>query len=1119
MRKVSACICWILLQSAFLILQGQSNRYGVPIITNYEHYVTGGSEQNWCITQDFRGVMYIGNNDKGVLEYDGVEWRTIPLPNNPIVRSLVTGNNGIVYVGAQHEFGYLSPDGFGNMHYRSLSDTLKQEVEGFNIGDVWKTYYVDKRVYFCTFNKIFIYNPSTDELVMLDTPAYAFFSFFIDHELYVGDYGRGLMKQQADTFVLVRGGDHFREMNISGLVRFDSTRLLVGTYEKGIFLLDRETGKVNSSFVDSRLNEYFKSGVITYLHPQNNDFAVATQFGGLVILDRNGEAKEIITQAEGMIDQTIPYVYSNQRLEGSGPVWIAHFQGVSKLETNNPFRVFTERSGFEGFITDIAIFDHKLFISTFGGLYYRESTSTGTKFIAVPEIQDQMWNLFVFRPAPGVELLLASAQSETMVIGPGLDIYSLEERIINLPDNIEEREDYGGYQIIPDPGRPDVIYTGRVQVIGLQYLDGRWKEILRIRDLPDERLRMAIDKYGYLWTNTTGQGVIRLDTSGIRNAGRKFINVENGLPSNDRNKVFTDPDTGEILLGTTDGFYRYNYFRDTVYRDTLYNRVLPEGKNYIMAFHRDMEGDYWFSFENEYDGWSELVARRTEDGMEAIREKSFQRLPKASTDVFFSDPQEGVWFGKSNELYHFDKSFARNDTLPFRTLIRNIYINNNDSLLYHGTDFIEDEKGNFTIHPSQAEDTRPLIKYRYNNIEFRWAAPYFEQENKMEYAYWLENFDEDWSEWTGVVYKDFTNLPFGEYTLHVRARNVYGDLSVPATYSFTILRPWYATVYAIIAYIILSGLVIYLIIKLYTRRLKQENIRLEGIIQERTAEIRKQKEELTDSIEYASRIQRALLPHDRLMEEQHIEHFILFRPRDIVSGDFYWMASKDDKLLIVAADCTGHGVPGAFMSMLGMTFLDEIVIKSDITSTERILESLREHVITSLKQSGKSMEESTKDGMDLAMVCLDKKSRLIQFSGAYNPLYLVRKLSRQEKEKIRKGEELDLPRGSIHDHEHLLLQIRGDQMPIGISEKKLPFTSTTLKNDGFNIYMFSDGFLDQFGGPKGKKFMSKNFKKLILELQGVPLKEQGIEMEKVLLEWMGKISQIDDILVMGLRMN
>jgi serine phosphatase RsbU (regulator of sigma subunit) len=204
--------------------------------------------------------------------------------------------------------------------------------------------------------------------------------------------------------------------------------------------------------------------------------------------------------------------------------------------------------------------------------------------------------------------------------------------------------------------------------------------------------------------------------------------------------------------------------------------------------------------------------------------------------------------------------------------------------------------------------------------------------------------------------------------------------------------------------------------------------------------------------------------------------------------------------------------------MLGITFLDEIVIKSEITSTDQILEELRKHVITALKQTGKSLDES-KDGMDLALVTLDLKNQEFQFSGAYNPMYLVRKLKRSEKIKVSKGQELEVPRGAIYNDSCLLQQIRADQMPIGISEKKLPFQSTHFKNEGYNIYMFSDGFLDQFGGTKGKKFMSKNFKKLILELQSLPLREQGAAMEKVLSDWMGDISQIDDILVMGLRMN
>ncbi|MCK4745941.1 MAG: SpoIIE family protein phosphatase, partial [Bacteroidales bacterium] len=783
----------------------------------------------------------------------------------------------------------------------------------------------------------------------------------------------------------------------------------------------------------------------------------------------------------------------------------------------NPFREFTESSGFDGLVTDIIEFNGELFISTFNGLYKRDSKSTGTRFIQLPVIQDIIRDMQVFKPNPRVELLLVTTQNDIFAVDTNMRIYKINDRIINLPDNQADREVYGGNRIVLDPVRSDVIYTGRMAIIGLQYTRGRWKEIMRLDNHPNEPIKsMEIDKFGYIWTSTLKR-VVRMDTALSQEATMKSFYEQDGLPSSEKSTIFIDPDTEEVLFGTVDGFYRYNYFRDTIMRDSLYNSILPPGTNLIWSFHKDNEGEYWFSFENEHQGWTELVARKDGDRLEVTRDKSFQRLLNASVDVFYDDPEKGVWFSKSNELYNFDKSFTRNDTLPFQTLIRKVIINS-DSLFYNGTNFRNNHHGGFRINAFQAEASQPEIKHRYNNIEFRWAAPYFEQEDKLKFSYMLEGFDKQWSDWSGVVYKDYTNLRFGDYTMRVKAMNVYGDESLTTTYSFTILRPWYASIPAIIAYILLSGLIVYIIIKLYTRRLKQENIRLEGIIQERTAEIRKQKEELTDSIEYASRIQRALLPPDRLMDENGIDHFILFRPRDIVSGDFYWMGRKNDKIMIVAADCTGHGVPGAFMSMLGMTFLDEIVIKSEITSTDEILKQLREHVITSLKQSGKSMEESTKDGMDLAMISIDLKSNMIQYSGAYNPLYLVRKLKRSEKTRLNNGEELDLPRGSIHDDEYLLLQIRADQMPIGISEKTQPFNATSFKDEGYNIYMFSDGFLDQFGGPQGKKFMSKNFKKLILELQSIPLREQGAALEKILLGWMGEISQIDDILVMGLRM-
>jgi serine phosphatase RsbU (regulator of sigma subunit) len=1117
MGKRSLLLTYLLCLSATAGLFGQANRKGVPIVTNYEHGITRGSEQNWCVSQDTRGVIYVGNNDKGILEYDGEEWRRIPVPRDPMVLSMVCGDDGVIYVGADSEFGFLAPDRHGAMQYRSISDTLNQDTYVYS--GVWRIYYDQGKVYFCAFEYIFIYDTAMEELSIHPSGEQSLYSFLVDGTLYQSDIDRGLMKFQEDHFTEVRGGDYFRERTITGLVKFDSTTLLVGTYFDGLYLFDIQSGKVKTDFADPELDEFLIEGNITYIRPLQKDFIVSTLNKGVVILTREGKAREIITEKEGLIDNQVPFVYYNDRLEKTSPLWIPNFMGISKLEPSNPFRVFTEMSGFEGFITDIKQFNGLLFISTFGGLYYKSSTSTGTSFIRLPVIgNESIRHLLLFKPSVNRSFLLASSDDEIYVVDQQMNVSLMQDLVENPPEGeLYASGEYSGRCLLQDPRHRNRLFTGTNQVVGLEYSRGRWSEFMRINKLPENALllKKCIDKYEYFW-GSSDYMVVRIDIEHPSQTTAMFMDPSHGLPSNVNNQVYTDPETGEVLLGTSNGFYRYNYFRNIFYRDTFYNSILPPGENQIMAFYKDLDGDFWFSFENAAGEWCELLAGKVEQGLKLIEEKSFQRLENTSVDVFYCDPEGDVWFGKSNKLYQFDKEFVRKDTTVYTALIREVSIGN-DSLLFEGANFKVNENGTCSLSSSQQKGNEPEISYNLNHISFRWAAPFFEQEEMTEYSYLLQGFEEEWSPWSKITFREFTTLHSGTYTMKLKARNVYGTESEPAYWSFTILRPWYSHFLAYIVYLTLAILLVFLIIKLYTRRLKQENIRLESIIKERTAEIRKQKEELTDSIEYASRIQQALLPSQKLLEEHQIEHFILFKPRDIVSGDFYWMGTISEKLLVVAADCTGHGVPGAFMSMLGITFLDEIVIKAKITDTGMIMEQLRDHVISSLKQSGQNNLDSSKDGMDLAMVSIDLSKNQFQYSGAYNPLYLVRKLNRSEKEKVNKGTGLDLPRGCIHDDKHLLLQIRADNMPIGISEKKEAFQSSSFKNEGYNLYMFSDGFVDQFGGPKGKKFMSLNFKKLILEMQTIPLKDQGASMEKVLSDWMGDHSQIDDILVMGLR--
>ncbi len=262
-----------------------------------------------------------------------------------------------------------------------------------------------------------------------------------------------------------------------------------------------------------------------------------------------------------------------------------------------------------------------------------------------------------------------------------------------------------------------------------------------------------------------------------------------------------------------------------------------------------------------------------------------------------------------------------------------------------------------------------------------------------------------------------------------------------------------------------------------TRRQKKVIEEQKQKVEEQKQKVEEQKKDITDSIQYAENIQRALLPTIENLKDALPDGFLLFQPKDIVSGDFYWMQQHNDKVYFAACDCTGHGVPGAFMSMIGSSLLDEAV-------------EVRKGFINALKQTGEAGQQ--KDGMDATLIAWDKNNKL-QYAVANNPILL-----------IRKGE---------------LLETKPDRQPVGYhTEEQKPFTHHEVKLEkGDTVYLFSDGYPDQFGGPKDKKFMMKNFKKLLLSIQDKTMNEQKTILETTLAEWKGDTEQVDDILVIGVR--
>jgi ligand-binding sensor domain-containing protein/serine phosphatase RsbU (regulator of sigma subunit) len=446
---------------------------------------------------------------------------------------------------------------------------------------------------------------------------------------------------------------------------------------------------------------------------------------------------------------------------------------------------------------------------------------------------------------------------------------------------------------------------------------------------------------------------------------------------------------------------------------------------------------------------------------------------EAKPNAVFKSPDGILWFGTANGAIRFDPGKTTTEGMEPLTHIMGMRVN------YESRDMI------------------PGMKLRYNerSILFDYYSICLTNPDVVRYKVKLEGADENWRPVTDQTRAIYSALSPGKYTFMVMARNSRGIWnSKPVTYHFIIKPPFYRTPWFIALCIILAAIGVVSYIKIREKNLIREKRILEAKVEERTAEvvqksleIEEKNRDITASIRYAERIQRAMLPR----EDSFHDTFVLYMPKDIVSGDFYWMYDNGDLQFIAACDCTGHGVPGAFMSIIGHNSLNKVVREYGIIRPGAILDQLNIEVVKALMQRH---EETINDGMDLALIAFNRKKFTLEFAGAYNPLYVVRK-----------GE---------------LFTYKGDRFPIGMSsaQSKKTFENQIINvQPGDMLYMSSDGYADQFGTREGKKYKSGNVKKLLAEIWDLPINEQRDRLKKEIIEWKGTLPQVDDIMLIGTR--
>ena len=611
---------------------------------------------------------------------------------------------------------------------------------------------------------------------------------------------------------------------------------------------------------------------------------------------------------------------------------------------------------------------------------------------------------------------------------------------------------------------------------------------------------MEIDGTNKLWVGTT-DGLIYYDI----NLGKvQFLTQVHGLAGTDISALFADS-KGVVWVGSK-GKGITTITGDTASRLDLETGFTPT------CFAETGDGRIWMGTEGQ--GIFAL------EGGKVVKQLSRQNGLLANLITLVNvDEQDNIYIGTNQGLNKYvsaeDKiyTYMEKDGFIGIETKKNASFRDKKGILWFGTvggavmhdpvkarvSFIDPltHITRMRVNLEEREmDAGLKLRYTENSIIFDYYSICLSNPDAVRYQYQLEGADPDWLPVTDQTTATYPALRPGKYLFQVRASNSHGDWNeLPVSYAFQIHSPFYATWWFIMICILAGALGIFLYIKIRERQLRRENRILEEKVKERTAVVVSQKEELaqknrdiTDSIQYAKRIQYAILPPEIPFENT----FILFKPKDIVSGDFYWLLEKDGIEFLAAVDCTGHGVPGAFMSIIGHNMLNKIVKEYSLTTPAEILKRLDREVTRTLHQQEETV--TIMDGMEMTLISYRRDKKLIEFAGAINPVYL-----------IREGE---------------LQEIKGSRYAIGRSKipEEKEFTNHEISiRESDVIYMFSDGYADQFGGPKGKKFKPGPMKDLLKKIHPQSMEAQRHILNKTIESWRGNIKQVDDILVIGRR--
>ncbi len=1083
----------LLLLFYFNNAHAQTSPLGLFNVRNITPHEYGGLPQVFEVVEDDRGVIYFSNN-VGVIKYDGAHFSKIKILNDAAVKSLELVDS-ILYVGTVNQgacfFNIRSNNDHPSLRVIHSTDTL---------GLISNIIQIENEIYFQGKESVALYNPTNHSTKLLKFVGEIDKTVNINQQLVVF----------SDTVPFVLQGEQFVEYK--GLKSLKTEKFVGGirlNYNTNIFYTSKKIFVQNNNVISPLMNCDSLRGLYFSEKINDHEFIITSKKKGAYWFDVRSGLKEIFNENYGMHNQicNVPHLSRNQELI------LPCEYGLSIINIGSPLTKFDHRNGFHGNVENIY------------------PIRNGVSFVGNKGIH-------VFHPK--VNKLshdedLSIPVYDAVEIGQNKEIRAFENGIY-LYENFHntkmgnDSSYYFPWFIHRCKSDTNYIIIGLDEGEGLLFLkliENKWQIEKVIQNQGTYRY-VEEDNDGNIWLggSENGIGYFKSNFSDLTDTILHYSEEDqsNGLIEGNAKPVFN----GKKMYFATfaNGLCEFDSINKKFVRTKDFGDKIQQFDRCISTATFDHLGQLWatLSFsETEHEvGYVDQKGNWNSDEFVDITD-----LPVSMLEV-----DNTIWIGASNNLYAYsntskisDKNYSFDTTFVTK-------IKSNDSLV--------------TFDYNNFFNPITILEFPHSKkgLNFNVARTYFSSHEDVNFRFiLLEGKDT-------IYFTDWTNDPEfspgeisqGDYTLLVESKINNGRFCKASPLKFTVFPPWYLTWWMFTIYLLgLIGCVLLIIIWRERSNILQKE-KLKKIVKKRTIELEFQKneaeklkldaeglkleaekqrdivqhqnQEITSSINYASRIQEAVLTSEDYLQKMFSNYFIFYQPKDIVSGDFYWaFETPSGKKIWAAADCTGHGIPGGFMSMMGMSFLNEIIVENNVSSPDIILNQLREKIIKAFEQ--KDGETTRKDGMDIALCSYDPDTSLFEFSGAYNPLYLIRN------KKHISNEFVDLK--TIESENHILVEIKADKMPVGKHEiKEKSFTKTSIEvKPGDTLYTFSDGYPDQFGGAKNRKYLSKNFKKFLLSQVQNPFHIQRQKLEDEFEQWKTQCNaeQTDDIIVMGVKLN